>query len=375
MPELVQVDDDIRSYLLELALRLALFFLGAVISPLVGRALPRILRRAMFFGQGYIPFSAEEAYDRFIKPFQNALAIVGTLSFLAICLNLLVQYEELYTFLGFFVYLALSGTLAWVASKLARRVIRQSVINLMQRWVGEVNEVVLVFETLIYVIIALFAVVIFAQGLRLNLFALGASLGIGGIAVAFGAQQALGRLIGTLELYLDRPYLPGEYIRVNFNPYGEDVYGRVESIGLRSTKIRTLAQNTLIVVPNSLMAGKNIENISRGKKIMAMLCLDFERRLKDGEQALVKQTIEETSKALWGLDKTSARVHFTQSESQPGTRARVSFFITGSSENSISLRKRLLELANETIAKKLATYGLIFTAPEPTIYIDSPMTI
>ncbi|MGA1285055.1 MAG: mechanosensitive ion channel family protein, partial [Prochlorothrix sp.] len=132
---------------------------------------------------------------------------------------------------------------------------RQVLITVLQQRFGQVTEGILVFETLIYVSIVVLAIIIFAQGLRLNIFALTASLGISGVAVAFASQQALSRLIGTIELYLDRPYVPGEYIRVTFNPYGEDVYGRVESVGLRSTKIRTVAKNTLVIVPNSTMAG------------------------------------------------------------------------------------------------------------------------
>ncbi|MEM8780407.1 MAG: mechanosensitive ion channel domain-containing protein, partial [Cyanobacteria bacterium P01_G01_bin.49] len=295
--------------------------------------------------------------------------------FVAIGLNALIKYEKLYTFLGFIVYFILSFNLIWFASKITRQIIHRSVIVLVQRWFGEVNEVVLVFETLVYVLIILSAIIIFAVGLRVNLVALITSLGIGGVAVAFGAQQTISRLFGTMELYLDRPYVSGEYIRVNFNPYGEDVYGRVESVGLRSTKIRIVAQNTLMIVPNSVMADKNIENISRGKKIMAMLCLDFIKSLEEGEKALVSRTVEETSEIFWGFDRASTRIQFCPLDNQPGTRTRVIFFISSSSRNSLDLRKRLLDLANDALARKLAAYNLKFTVPEPVVYIDSPMSI
>ncbi|MGB7440141.1 MAG: mechanosensitive ion channel family protein [Coleofasciculaceae cyanobacterium] len=372
---LVQAEQEIEKYALELGLRLGLFLLCAVLSPAVGRSLPQLLQLLLHVTQRQIEIDGTVTYERFIEPFRNSLVTAGTLLFIALCLNLLTKYRDLYTFLGFFIYLALSIALAWLASRVAQQVVLRFVISVLQRRGREVNEVVLVFETLTNIFIILFAIVIFAQGLKLNLVALSASLGIGGIAVAFAAQQALGRLIGTLELYLDRPYLPGEYIRVTFNPFAEDLYGRVESIGLRSTKIRIVARNTLIIVPNSMMAGMKIENITRGKKIMAMLCLDFVQRLKEGEKALVKQVIEETSQSFWGLNKANMRIQFSPLEGKSGTRARVSFFITGSSEDSISLRKRLMELANDAITKNLFAYNLSFTISEPIIYIDSPMSI
>ncbi|MBE9068939.1 mechanosensitive ion channel family protein, partial [Leptolyngbya cf. ectocarpi LEGE 11479] len=57
------------------------------------------------------------------------------------------------------------------------------------------------------------------------------------------------------------------------------------------------------------------------------------------------------------------------------TQARVTFFILGSNEDSIQLRKRLLELSSEKIAKELDSYNMRFKIQEPTIYVESPVTI
>lgn len=374
---LTQLDPEILRYVLELMARLALFAVVVIVSPFVGRWLLKLVALGLNLLEKYNILNGQATYESSIQPFQNSLSLAGAFFFIAIFLNLVIQYEELYGFLGVVVYSVLSASVAWFAFRVARKVIHRSVISLVNRWFGEVSEVVLIFETLIYVLIVLMAVIIFAIGLQVNLVALGASVGISGVAIAFAAQQALGRLFGTLELYLDRPYVSGEYIRVNFNPYGEDVYGLVEAIGLRSTKIRIVAQNTMMIVPNSTMAGKNIENVSRGKKTMAMLCLDFSKSLRLDEQALVTRVIEQESKLFWGFDKTSTRVQYgtTDDPAKPATRARVFFFISSPSKNSLELRKRLLELANSAIAQKLAAQNLRFVVPEPTVYIDSPMSL
>lgn len=375
MLETMPIESEILQYVLELMARLGLFCLIVIVSPFAGRFLLQLLRQGLQLLELCGIINGQTAYHRALESFQTSLSLIGTFLAIAIGLTLLIKYEDLYNFISIFVYSALSVGIGFFASKIAHQVIHRSAIGLVHRWFGKVNEVVLIFETLIYVLIVIMTVVVFAIGLRINLMTLGASLGIGGVAIAFGAQQALGRLFGTLELYLDRPYICGEYIRVNFNPYSEDIYGRVESIGLRSTKIRIVAQNTMMIVPNSTMASKNIENVSRGKKIMAMLCLDFAKCLKKDEQALVTQTIEQESLFFWGFDKASTRVQYEEVENASVTRARVFFFITSPSENSLELRKRLLELANQAIAKKLAVQNLRFIVPEPTIYIDSPMSL
>lgn len=172
-------------------------------------------------------------------------------------------------------------------------------------------------------------------------------------SIAFAAQKTLEQLLGTIVLYLDRPFTPGEYVRINFNPAAPDLYGRIESIGLRSTKIRTAAKGTLYIVPNSIMANKDGENITRGKKVMVLLYLDFFQVLEKREQALVKQVVQESTSSLFGIDPGSTRITLWEHENKPATRTRVTFFILGLSENSIQLRKRLLQLANEKNSKQL----------------------
>ena len=53
----------------------------------------------------------------------------------------------------------------------------------------------------------------------------------------------------------------------------------------------------------------------------------------------------------------------------------MTFFILGSSENSIELRKQLLEIANNNFSKELKKFGIEFNLQEPNIYVDPPVTI
>ncbi|MEO1622385.1 MAG: hypothetical protein AAFU53_15310 [Cyanobacteria bacterium J06632_3] len=85
--------------------------------------------------------------------------------------------------------------------------------------------------------------------------------------------------------------------------------------------------------------------------------------------------MKQSTDALFGIDPGSTKISIYELDDRPGSRARITFFILGSSENSIQLRKRLLELANETVSKKLLEYDIRFTIEEPTIYVDSPVTV
>ncbi|MFO0676601.1 MAG: mechanosensitive ion channel family protein [Polyangiaceae bacterium] len=82
-----------------------------------------------------------------------------------------------------------------------------------------------------------------------------AGLGIGGLAVALAAQKTVENLFGAVTLALDEPFRIGDYITV------DGVSGTVESLGLRSTRIRT-PDRTLITMPNAKVAEMRIENFA-----------------------------------------------------------------------------------------------------------------
>lgn len=365
-------DENFNQSLRKIGIDFSILFGFIFLSILLGRYIPQLFRWGVlriFGGQ------ARDGYDAIVTPIEGIIRFTGTVVLLATCLPLIQQYEVLYKFLDFLAILAVITCTAWLFSRLFRQVLHVYGIEFIQKLGLEADEMLLVLETIVNVCIGFIAVLTFAQSQNINLIGLLAGVGIGGIAIAFAAQKTLEQLIGTLVLYLDRPFVPGEYIRVNFNIQAEDVFARVESIGLRSTKLRTVAKSTLLIVPNSILASKDIENISRGKKVMVLLYMDFASNLDASQQALVEQVVKDSTNALFGIDPGSTKVALYPHEGMPGTRARVTFFILGSNENSIDLRKRLLELANENVSKILTNYGIDFTVQEPTIYVDSPVTI
>lgn len=80
-----------------------------------------------------------------------------------------------------------------------------------------------------------------------------AGLGIGGLAIAFGAQKTIENVFGSLSLVVDQPFRVGDFVCV------DDFVGTVEDIGLRSTRFRTL-DRTLISIPNGKLADQRLES-------------------------------------------------------------------------------------------------------------------
>lgn len=80
-----------------------------------------------------------------------------------------------------------------------------------------------------------------------------ATLGVGGLVLAFAAKDSVENLFGSVMVLVEKPFKIGDWIRV------ADVDGEVEEIRLRSTRIRTF-EDSVIVLPNSILLTKGIEN-------------------------------------------------------------------------------------------------------------------
>jgi len=110
-------------------------------------------------------------------------------------------------------------------------------------------------------------VVVFALALMVALSELGypvttvvAGLGIGGVALALAAQKTVENLFGSISILADQPFRVGDTIRV------DGIEGAVETIGLRSTRMRTV-ERTLVIIPNGKLADMRIESLGPRDRI------------------------------------------------------------------------------------------------------------
>lgn len=103
------------------------------------------------------------------------------------------------------------------------------------------------------VFIAAFGVVFVADTLDVEISSLLAGLGLGGLAVALAAQDAVKNLFGSLMVLIDRPFSVGDWVVIG------DHEGTVEEVGFRSVRIRTF-YNSLITLPNSNLISSAVDN-------------------------------------------------------------------------------------------------------------------
>jgi MscS family membrane protein len=133
-----------------------------------------------------------------------------------------------------------------------------------QRRVGREGTATLVrpMGNALKLLIAVVATLVYLDKIGVNITALVAGLGVGGVAVALALQKPMEDIFGAITLYAQQPVRVGDFCR-----FGADEMGTIEEIGLRTTRIRTLA-NTVIAIPNSRLASEPIDNFSARQKIL-----------------------------------------------------------------------------------------------------------
>lgn len=153
-------------------------------------------------------------------------------------------------------------------------------------------------------------VLIFALGLLTVVATFGypvatilAGLGIGGIAVALGAQKSLEHFFGSVSIGVDQPFRVGDWVSVS------GISGSVEEIGLRSTRIRTLAR-TLVSIPNGVLAETQSENFGQRDRFALHTTIGVEYGTSVETLRAIRDRIREMLLAhpkIWG---ERAGVHF-----------------------------------------------------------------
>ena len=135
----------------------------------------------------------------------------------------------------------------------------RGVLRVVRRVLGKSSRVNASLETLLVrttrVAGIAFVLVLILSQLGVNVAALVAGLGIAGIALGFAAKDTLENFISGVTILLDRPFEIGDWVDV------DGQYGEVVELTLRSTRIRTLGNRT-VVVPNLQMINHNITNFS-----------------------------------------------------------------------------------------------------------------
>jgi len=118
------------------------------------------------------------------------------------------------------------------------------------------NQLIIFFKDFFKVILIVVCVLMILKfAFSFNIGNLLTGLSIVGAAIALSLRESLENLIASFIIFFDKPFTTGDVVKV------QNITGTVESIGLRSTRIRTI-QKTFVTVPNKQMVDSIMDNLS-----------------------------------------------------------------------------------------------------------------
>lgn len=219
-----------------------------------------------------------------------------------------------------------------------------------------------------------------------NISGILASLGIGGLAIALAAREALTNVFGSIQIILDNAFSQGQWIVT------EKYQGTVVEIGLRSTKIRTF-DNAMVFAPNAYLANTEIKNwdkrqVGRRIKMYIGVCYgskmsnivdavnDIRAMLKAHEDIADDETKYELSKEM--------RTRILKQEDEYGIAKTLLVYIDNFGESSINIMvycfskttnwQTWLEVKQDVLVKIAAileNHNLSFAFPSQTLYLNN----
>ena len=250
----VSNSSDLQRYLVLAGTLVALFFIGKVVrlvirrlskkhliadSPLYAGFLEAVAKSAtillLSFGLivGLSLLSFPEKYDSIVATSREILMVIG---------------------IGVFVFQLVEVPVLWFEKLIERR--QSSSLNMM--FIPVIRKTL---KALVVILILLQIIQILSDKPITTIIA---GLGIGSLAIALAAQDTIKHFIGSFVIAGDKPFDIGDRVVVD----GHD--GSVESIGLRSTSIRTL-EGHLVAIPNGELANRTIQNIGKRPYIRRLM--------------------------------------------------------------------------------------------------------
>lgn len=187
-----------------------------------------------------------------------------------------------------------------------------------------------------------------------------AALGIGGIALALGAQKTVENLVGSVTVVADRPIEVGDFCKVG------DVLGTVEDIGMRSTRIRT-NDRTLVTIPNGDFSSRQIENYSQRDRFLFNPVIGLEYGISTSQLQEGVGIVEQVLADHPLVSEDPRRVKLANFGPSSLDIEVFTYILVEDFSESLSIRHELL-LA---IFERLEEAGLSIAFPTQTVYLRS----
>ena len=197
------------------------------------------------------------------------------------------------------------------------------------------------------------------SNLGFNVSSMLAGLGIGGVAVALAAQAILGDLFSAFAIYLDRPFVVGDFIVV------DALMGTVEHIGIKTTRVRALS-GEMLVIANSKLTSSQIQNFRQLQERRIALAVGVPYQISEEQ---VKKIPEILRRAVASAPKARFDRAHLKSFGETGFSFELVYFVV---DPSYVVYMDVNEAIHLSILQAFRREGIDFALPTRTLLHRTP---
>lgn len=252
--------------------------------------------------------------------------------------------------------LILSAT--WIAWRAVKWSLRRVRIRALAHGHAGTGSLMLLGERILKAVIFALGILAVLGNLGFNMSTALAGLGIGGLAIGFGAQKTIENLFGGVSVLGDEVFRVGDVCRFG------DRTGVVEDIGLRSTRIRT-EERTLLAIPNGTVATINLENLSRRDKILFKTSLSLRSETKADHLRFILSEVRRLLYSHPKVESNTVRVRLTDIAGGAPSVEMLAYILTQDFNEFAAVREDLLLRMLDVVDSS----GSGLALPAQTLYI------
>jgi len=222
------------------------------------------------------------------------------------------------------------------------------------------DQLVPILVKMMRLFVGVLGLVFVLQNLGVNVSALVAGLGVGGIAIALAAKDTLANVFGSITIFTDQPFHVGDVVNI------DGVAGTVEEVGLRSTRVRT-SSGSVMTIPNARVANAKIDNVGARefRRVRGNLGLSYDTD-PAGIAAFVsgfRDILEQSEQVV----TEKSEVHFTEFGAS-SLDIMFSYYLDVPGWHDELVARSAINISLMELAAKL---NVSFAFPSQSVYIES----
>lgn len=284
----------------------------------------------------------------------EAIDTIGWPFYVVLALFLALQSLLISEIMNNIIYYAFLIVMTFYAGKIVSHIISFSSRKVSKS--GQKSGIISLISVSAQVILWMLVVILILDNLGFDVATLLAGVGIGGIAIAFALQNVLSDIFAAVSIHFDKPFEDGDFIII-----GSDM-GVVERIGIKSTRIRTL-QGQELVVSNQELTSTRVNNYKKMEKRRVVFTFGV---TYDTSTAQLKKIPDMVKKVIEKIETAEVdRVHFKNFDDFALTFEAVYYVATGDYNQYMDDQQEI----NLGIKQSFEKAKIEMAFPTQTIYV------